>query len=254
MLFLLTTKNYITCTRKLVKTISNQKSVLPSLQEKQDETLLRVLLERWSTYKIITKRLTSFFSPLDRYLHLKYGLPNLEETSFLSFYNLVYEEMNQEIIHAIFTMIDRKLAGEKVEHTFVINTLDFYLKFVRKIVLESDYAAATLMSETLAETISVDDDVDIIAVDKMNSEMLEMVFEYCKIVMHNNNGLMTDFELKDWIAQFLDVDPKTLLDLLTSACYMKVDSLMKLTWSKIDGIIKGKTPEEISEIFGAADI
>jgi len=64
---------------------------------------------------------------------------------------------------------------------------------------------------------------------------------------------MTDFELKDWIAQFLDVDPKTLLDLLTSACYMKVDSLMKLTWTKVDGMIKGNTPEEISEIFGAAD-
>ncbi|WJX63737.1 hypothetical protein P8452_48592 [Trifolium repens] len=42
--------------------------------------------------------------------------------------SMVYEEMNQEIIHAIFAMIDRKLAGEKVEHTFVINTLDFYLK------------------------------------------------------------------------------------------------------------------------------
>jgi hypothetical protein len=48
------------------------------------------------------------------------------------------------------------------------------------------------------------------------------------------------------------VDPKRLLDLLTSACYMKVDGLMKLTLSKIDGLIKGKTPEEISEIFEAA--
>ncbi|WJX59445.1 hypothetical protein P8452_44764 [Trifolium repens] len=86
----------------------------------------------------------------------------------------------------------------------------------------------------------------------MNSEMLEMVLAYCKNVKHNSTGLLMDFELKDWIAQFLDVDPETLLHLLTSACYMKVDSLMKLTWSKIDGIIKGKTPEEISEIFGAA--
>jgi hypothetical protein len=61
--------------------------------------------------------------------------------------------------------------------------------------------------------------------------------------------MMTDFELEGWIAQFLDVDPKTLLDLLTSACYMKVYILMNLTWSKIDGLIKGKTPVEISEIF-----
>jgi len=103
----------------------------------------------------------------------------------------------------------------------------------------------------ITETISVDD-VDTISVHKINSKMFEMVLEYCKMVKYNS-GLMTDFELKDWIAQFLDVDPKTLLDLLTSACYMKVDSLMKLTWSKVDGMIKGKTPEEISQIFGAAD-
>jgi hypothetical protein len=82
--------------------------------------------------------------------------------------------------------------------------------------------------------------------------MLEMVLAYCKNVKHNSTGLLTDFELKDWIAQFLVVNPETLLHLLTSACYMKVDSLMKLTWSKIDAMIKGKTPEEISQIFGAA--
>ncbi|WJX64708.1 hypothetical protein P8452_49453 [Trifolium repens] len=258
--------------------------VLPSLQGKQDnEHLLRVLLERWSIYKIMTERLTSIFSPLNKFYSLNILLPNLEETSFLSFYHLVYEEMHQEIIHAIFDMIDRKVAGEKVEHTFVINTLDFYFKFdecTRKnstkeekvncspdfllkniilisfdgVVLVSDYGV-TLMSERFADitqTISVDDEVDTISVHKMNGEMLEMVLAYCKNVKHNSTGLLTDFELKDWIAKFLNVDPETLLHLLTSACYMKVDSLMKLTWSKIDAMIKGKTPEEISQIFGAA--
>ncbi|WJX47744.1 hypothetical protein P8452_34401 [Trifolium repens] len=121
--------------------------VLPSLQEKKDETLLTILLERWSNYKIMTKRLASFFSHLDRFFLQRYGYPNLEKTSFLSFYHLVYEEMNQEIMDAISAamvydeemhqeikddmsaMIDRKLAGEKFEYTFVINTLDFYLRF-----------------------------------------------------------------------------------------------------------------------------
>ncbi|WJX58445.1 Cullin-1 [Trifolium repens] len=212
--------------------------VLPSLQEKQDEPLLRALLEGWSTYKIMTKRLIGLFSPLDKFYWSKYKLPSLEETSFLSFYHLVYEEMNQEIIQAIFAMIDRKLAGEKVEHTFVIKTLDFYLKFDECKRRKN----CTMVISTL----------DTIFVDKMNSEMLEMVFEYCKNVKRNKSGMMTNFELEGWIAQFLDVDPKILLDLLTSACYMKVDGLMKLTLSKIDGLIKGKTSEEISEIFGAA--
>jgi len=57
---------------------------------------LRELLERWSNYKIMTKRLSSFFSPLDRYIEPKFGLPSLEETSFLSFYHLVGDEITLE--------------------------------------------------------------------------------------------------------------------------------------------------------------
>ncbi|WJX47752.1 hypothetical protein P8452_34409 [Trifolium repens] len=106
--------------------------VLPSLQEKKkkDETLLTVLLERWLNYKIMTKRLASFFSRVERYFLPRFSYPSLEETSFLSFYHLVYdEEMHQEIKDDMSAMIDRKLAGEKFEYTFVINTLDFYLRF-----------------------------------------------------------------------------------------------------------------------------
>jgi uncharacterized membrane protein YhdT len=83
----------------------------------------------------MTERLTSIFSPLNKFYSLNILLPNLEETSFLSFYHLVgwlvirlrfssiicfdfpsfltlaciasqvYEEMHQEIIHAIFAMV-----------------------------------------------------------------------------------------------------------------------------------------------------
>jgi hypothetical protein len=44
----------------------------------------------------MTKRLSSFFSPLDRYIEPKFGLPSLEETSFLSFYHLVSDEITLE--------------------------------------------------------------------------------------------------------------------------------------------------------------
>ncbi|KEH32638.1 cullin-like protein, putative [Medicago truncatula] len=66
---------------------------LPSLQEKQDEPLLRELFRRWSNYKITTKRLSSFFSPIDRHIELKFGFPSLEETRFLCFYHLVGDEI-----------------------------------------------------------------------------------------------------------------------------------------------------------------
>ncbi|KAI5413958.1 hypothetical protein KIW84_058200 [Lathyrus oleraceus] len=87
-------------------------------------------------------------------------------------------------------------------------------------------------------------------VQKVNSKMLTIIVEYCK--KHGNyyelNGSYN--ELMEADAKFVEVDPQTLLDLTTSACYMKIESLEKLTSSKVDELIKGKTPEEIAQIFG----
>jgi S-phase kinase-associated protein 1 len=151
------------------------------------------------------------------------------------------------LFHLIFDLIfgiqiDRKLAGNTVEHTFVINSLDFYLRF--------DDECTRKRFEGIIKTITVGDAGNII-VHKVSSQILSMVIEYCKKHKHNNG--LKDFELKEFDAQFVNVEPKTLLDLTISAYYLKVDSLVKLTWSKIDNLIKGKTPEEISQIFGAAD-
>ncbi|KAI5448499.1 hypothetical protein KIW84_015781 [Lathyrus oleraceus] len=211
--------------------------VLPSLREKKDDLLLRELLKRWSDYK-------------------------------------VYETMNKEIMDAIFSVIDRKLAGEMIDQTFVINTLDFYINFYKctkkdkaevnrssadlskKIklissdgtVFEIDYAVALMCKrfEDITETISVGDDFDAFSVHKVSSKILSMIVEYCK-------KRRSYYKLKKWDAKFVEVDPRTLLDLTTSACYMKIESLEQLTWSKVDELIKGKTPEEIAEMFGDVD-
>jgi S-phase kinase-associated protein 1 len=112
-------------------------------------------------------------------------------------------------------------------------------------VFEVDYGVALMSSRFLdiIETIPVGD-VGNIFVDEVSSNILNMVIEYCK--KQNQN--------KDLDAEFVvNVDLKTLIDLTIAACYLKVDSLMKLSWSKVDNLINGKTPEEISQIFGAAD-
>lgn len=119
-------------------------------------------------------------------------------------------------------------------------------------VFEVDYGTALVSKrfEDIIKTIPVGD-VGNISVHEVRSKMLAMVIEYCKMHKHNNG--LKDFELKDWDAQFVNVDPKTLLDLLKSACYLRVDSLVDLTWNEVDSLIKGKTREEIAEIFGAVD-
>ncbi|XP_058778253.1 uncharacterized protein LOC131652154 [Vicia villosa] len=250
--------------------------VLPSLREKNGDILLTELLRRWSNYKVMTGDLSYIFDYLNQYIW-RHGLASLEEINFSSFNQGVYEKMNTEIMDAIFSVIEQKLAGEKIDHTFVISTLDFYIKFYKctkkdkaegekmkrssgalskKInlmssdgtVFETDYGVALMSKrfEDITETISVGDDVDTISVDKVNSKMLTIIVEYCK--KHRSY-----YEPMEGDAKFVEVDPRMLLDLTTCACYMKIESLEKLTWSKVSELIKGKSPEEIAQIFGDVD-
>ncbi|RHN64247.1 putative S-phase kinase-associated protein [Medicago truncatula] len=102
-------------------------TVLPSLRENKDELLLRELLIRWSNHKIMTKLLSRIFCYLDRFhIPRKWGLPSLEETGFLSFYHLVYDEVKKQVMDAILAMIDWRQAGEPIDQTLVNNALAFY--------------------------------------------------------------------------------------------------------------------------------
>ncbi|KAI5414627.1 uncharacterized protein LOC127135098 isoform X2 [Lathyrus oleraceus] len=184
----------------------------------------------------------------------------------------LYVKYRETCEEYIVSKIDQKLAGEKIDHTFVINTLDFYIKFYKctkkdkaelcqqdlskKInlrssdgtVFEIDYGVALMSKrfEDITETISVGDKVDDFSVHKVSSKILIMVVEYCK-------KRRSYYEQMNRDDRFVKVDPKTLLDLTACACYMKIESLEKLTWSKVYGLIKGKTPEEIAQIFGDVD-
>jgi S-phase kinase-associated protein 1 len=111
-------------------------------------------------------------------------------------------------------------------------------------VFEVDYGVPLMSSRFngIIETIPVGD-VGNIYVNEVSSIILNMVIEYCKKEIQN----------KDLDDEFVNVDLKTLIDLTIAACYLKVHSLVKLSWSKVDNLLKGKTPEEISQIFGAAD-
>ncbi|PNY09605.1 SKP1-like protein 1B-like [Trifolium pratense] len=92
------------------------------------------------------------------------------------------------------------------------------------VIFEVDYGVAVELMSHRFEDIK-----EIIFYCKLSTKMLILIIEYCKV--HKHNSGMMPFEVMDFDAQFVDVFPKTLLDLATSACYMKIDSLEKLTWS-----------------------
>jgi S-phase kinase-associated protein 1 len=121
-------------------------------------------------------------------------------------------------------------------------------------VFEVDYDVA-LMSKTIEdaiETIPTDDtDINNIFLSLVRSEILTKVIEYCK---KHNSAQMLDVDLNDWDVEFANVDYTTLFDLILSANYMNINSLLDLVCSKIADMIKGKTPVEIAKLFDIKDV
>ncbi|KAL3849766.1 hypothetical protein ACJIZ3_011648 [Penstemon smallii] len=115
--------------------------VLPSLKGKKNEDLLQELLRRWNNHKTMTRWLRRFFECIDRRLIS----PNFEKpislvgTSHMTFYNLVYGEMNNQIIDAVKSLIDIELKGElEIDEAMVKQVLDIYME-IGNSSTEEDY-------------------------------------------------------------------------------------------------------------------
>ncbi|XWS39049.1 hypothetical protein CRYUN_Cryun18bG0016800 [Craigia yunnanensis] len=101
--------------------------VLPSLQGKKDEALLQELEKRWSNHKIMTRWLCRFFHYLDRYFVAVKKVPPLQEVGLLSFYNLIFGEMNNQIRDAVMSMIDQEREGEHIDQALIKNVMAIYV-------------------------------------------------------------------------------------------------------------------------------
>ncbi|MED6195135.1 hypothetical protein PIB30_035162 [Stylosanthes scabra] len=138
--------------------------VLPSLRGKKDELLLRELLTRWSNHKTMTYWLSRFFRYLDRYYVTRNGHPSTEETSLLSFYDLVFDdEMNKQVGDAILSMIDKERTGQKVDWELINNivvihseigdksTKNHTQSFVERLVKDNVAASNWIASSTFKD-------------------------------------------------------------------------------------------------------
>ncbi|XP_021859004.2 SKP1-like protein 1A [Spinacia oleracea] len=102
-----------------------------------------------------------------------------------------------------------------------------------------------------------------IPLPNVTSAILTKVIEYCKKHADASNaaggsasnaaggsgGGGGGDELKKWDAEFVNVDQKTLFDLILAANYLDIKSLLDLTCQTVADMIKNKSPEEIREIF-----
>ena len=56
--------------------------------------------------------------------------------------------------------------------------------------------------------------------------------------------------LGDVDKKFLEIDQSLLIELIMAANYLNIKDLLDLTCAKVASMIKGKSPEQIREMFG----
>lgn len=147
---------------------------------------------------------------------------------------------------------------EKLDDNPILCTKKVYLKSSDGDVFEVDYAVA-LMSETIKhllqsfefETNSAANNIPL----KLSSKILVRVIQYCNkhVKPSHSKDKISDDDLKNWDAHFVEVDQATLFDLILASNYLNMKSLLDLASQKVADMIKGKTPEEIREIFSIKD-
>nr|GMD80031.1 SKP1-like protein 1A [Ipomoea batatas] len=86
----------------------------------------------------------------------------------------------------------------------------------------------------------------IIPLLKVDGRTLAKILEYCKVHSATDK---TNPEKKEFDKKFADVDQAELYDLLTATNYLGISELMEILVQRFAAMIKGKTVEEIREIF-----
>ncbi|XP_028806986.1 SKP1-like protein 11 [Neltuma alba] len=93
----------------------------------------------------------------------------------------------------------------------------------------------------------------------VNSETMAKVMEYCK--KHADHeaakeedggaaiGAGGEEELKKWDDEFLKVENGLLFNIILAANYLEIKSLLDSSCQAVADMIKGKTPEQIRQIF-----
>jgi S-phase kinase-associated protein 1 len=115
--------------------------------------------------------------------------------------------------------------------------------------------AVAMESQTIRHMIEDDCADNGIPLPNVNSKILAKVIEYCNKHVHaaavdaTNASGGGEVDLKSWDVEFVKVDQATLFDLILAANYLNIKGLLDLTCQTVADMMKGKTPEEIREIF-----
>ncbi|KAK4265738.1 hypothetical protein QN277_026752 [Acacia crassicarpa] len=118
-------------------------TVQPALREKHDEFMLRELVKRWASHKIMVRWLSYFFCYLDRYFIVQKSLQPLNAVGLTCFREMVYKETNGKVRDAVISLIDQEREGEQIDRDLLKNVLDIFVE-IGMDCYENDFEADML--------------------------------------------------------------------------------------------------------------
>ncbi|GAV87655.1 Skp1 domain-containing protein/Skp1_POZ domain-containing protein [Cephalotus follicularis] len=116
--------------------------------------------------------------------------------------------------------------------------------------------AVAKQSQTIKHMVEDDCANGPIPLPNVTGNILAKVIEYCNKHVEEANPTKSLLEcasakevMDKWEKEFVQVDQNTLFDLILAANYLDVKGLFDLTCQTVAEMMKGKSPEEIRQIF-----
>ena len=122
------------------------------------------------------------------------------------------------------------------------------------IEVEEEIATMSVLVKSMIDDSGTDEDIPLPNVKKAT---LEKVISFCE---HHKEEPLQDIEkplktnnIKDvvspWYGEFVDIKIEELYEIILAANYLDIKPLLEVTWAAVAAMMKGKSIEEIRELF-----
>eukprot|EP00697_Spironema_sp_BW2_P016544 gnl/Spiro4/7827_TR4126_c0_g1_i1.p1 gnl/Spiro4/7827_TR4126_c0_g1~~gnl/Spiro4/7827_TR4126_c0_g1_i1.p1 ORF type:complete len:762 (+),score=280.03 gnl/Spiro4/7827_TR4126_c0_g1_i1:237-2288(+) len=104
-------------------------TVLPAIQSKHDEFILRELIKRWDNHVMMTRFMKQFFAYLDRFHVKRLNLPTLYEVGMQKFKTCVFDVTKHDNLGAAaIQMITTERHGERIDRTLLKSAIQIFIE------------------------------------------------------------------------------------------------------------------------------
>jgi S-phase kinase-associated protein 1 len=122
-------------------------------------------------------------------------------------------------------------------------------------IITSDFQHIDADNSLLEQSIVINDIIEDIGDDEpiplptITSKVLTKILEYCSFYSVSH----LECEVEEFNKGFVNIDIDFIFDLIQGANFLNIKSLLDILCAAVADRIRGKTPEQIREVFGIAN-